>query len=119
MTYMWDALSWVPCFYPQAGMREATELDRCGLAVFRGRGALKLADVVGSYALVFAAGPEVLRLNCGLLWAADEPQASENAQINFHFFSRDEIVGKLRLIAHWAGQAGVADARDYLAFQGL
>jgi hypothetical protein len=23
MTYMWAALSWAPCFYPQAGMRSA------------------------------------------------------------------------------------------------
>jgi hypothetical protein len=119
ITYMWDALSWAPCFYPQAGMREATALDRCGPAVFRGSGALKLAEIMDAYAQVFAAGPNVLRLNCGLWFAADEPSTFENAQINFHTFDRDETVGKLRQIASWARQASPADATDYLAFQGL
>jgi len=119
MTYMWDALSWAQCFYPQAGMRSAAALDRCGPAVFRGTGALKLAEVMEAYARVFATGPNVLRLNCGVWFAADEPQTAENAEINFHSFERDETVGKLRQIANWATRASAADASEYVAFQGL
>lgn len=119
MTYMWDALSWAPCFYPQAGMRVADALDRCGPAVFRGNGALKLAEILEAYAQVFANGPRVLRLNCGVWFAADGPQTAKNAEINFHSFEREETVGKLRQIAIWARRASVADANEYVAFQGL
>lgn len=119
MTYMWDALSWAPCFYPQAGMRAADALDRCGPAVFRGNGALKLAEVMEAYAQVFAVGPSVLRLNCGVWFAGDRPETVENAAINFHAFERDETVEKLRKIASWARQASAADASEYVAFQGL
>jgi len=120
MAYMWDALSWAPCFYPQAGMREANKLDRCGPAVFRGRGALKLAEVMEGYGNIFSCGPDVLHLNCGvLLPAADEPQTFESAQINLQSFGRDETVSKLRLVAGWARQASAADATEYVAFRGL
>ncbi|QGZ93341.1 hypothetical protein DSM104635_00151 [Terricaulis silvestris] len=72
-----------------------------------------------AYAQLFVIGPNVLRLNCGLWFAADEPSTFENAQINFHTFARDETVGKLRQIASWAREASPADATDYLAFKGL
>jgi hypothetical protein len=61
----------------------------------------------------------MLRLNCGVWFAADGPQTVENVQINFQAFERDETVGKLRQIATWARHASATDAGEYVAFQGL
>jgi hypothetical protein len=120
--YFWDALSWVECIYPHAGMKRVFGPDPYGPSVVTTQGASTLAQVFDGFANVFSCGPDTIRLNCGPSWeVGDNPadQTSDNMQWYFAEFSREETVGRLRQIANAARTVLAAPSDWFIAIRGI
>lgn len=122
LSYMWDALAWVPCRYPHSNMKRALGPDRYGPTVVDWEGALPLSRVLDGFADVFATGPNTLRLNCGPAWIETGNPADNTAESmfgNYVEYERDETIDRLRQIA--AAARTIVQAPDdwFLAIRGI
>lgn len=113
--YMGDALSWIPTENPAKKGENGMGLYLWGVTVISQRGASKLHDVCNALAALFALGPETLNLRGLYSFGEKSPESGAYDRLEV---SRDELVGKLRTLAEWAGS--VADKPQmYILHMGI